>query len=72
MIAASAELESDPTALSWSPDGRFIAVGDRAGICTIVNGEDFSLAILGTKKTFLAGKNKDTWVEDVKFSPDSR
>jgi WD40 repeat protein len=31
MIAVSEKLNFDPTALDWSHDGQFIAVGDRNG-----------------------------------------
>ena len=31
MIGVSERLTFDPTALDWSPNGKFIAVGDRNG-----------------------------------------
>jgi WD40 repeat protein len=67
MIACSEQLAFDPTALDWSPDGKFIAVGDRNGSAKILNAED--LQVLGSVNASNAGK-KNAWVEDIKFSPD--
>jgi microtubule-associated protein-like 6 len=66
-MEVSQQFQNDVTALSWSPNGQFIAVGDRLGYCIVLDAA--TLQVLGNKKTALSGKNKHTWVEDVKFSP---
>lgn len=35
MIKCSSQLAHDPTALDWSPNGKFIAAGDRWGYLSI-------------------------------------
>lgn len=66
-------MPSDPTALDWSRCGKFIAMGDRNGDCTILDAK--TLAVLGSVKSSLSGKKQRgmqiSWVEDIKFSPDS-
>jgi WD40 repeat protein len=37
MIKCSPQLAHDPTALDWSPNGKFIAVGDRWGFLSILD-----------------------------------
>jgi len=66
MEAISAQLTHDPTALDWSPNGEFIAVGDRNGTCLLLDAN--TLEVKGTYNGKLAGK-KDAWIEDIKFSP---
>lgn len=66
METISEPLQHDPTALDWSRDGRFIAVGDRNGTARILDAQ--TLQICGQGNAFLAGK-RDAWVEDIKFSP---
>jgi len=68
MVAVSQQLPSDPTAVDWSGCGKFLAIGDRNGDCTIMDAK--TLQVLGSIKSSLSGK-KDAWVEDIKFSPDS-
>ena len=69
MLAVSEQLTHDPTALDWSPDGSLIAVGDRNGTCRILDAN--TLQVLGSITNEFAGK-KDTWIEDIKFSPDGK
>jgi WD40 repeat protein len=72
MLGMSEQFEYDVTALSWSPNGKFIAVGDRGGQCIMMDAE--TLTVLGSKKSALAvinnKQNPHAWVEDIKFSPD--
>lgn len=56
------------TALDWSQDGSFIAVGDRNGTARLLDAE--SLVILGQLDAFNAGK-RAAWIEDIKISPDN-
>lgn len=37
MVAVSQQFTSDPTAVDWSGDGKFLAIGDRNGDCTILD-----------------------------------
>lgn len=37
MIAVSEQLTHDPTALSWSPNGNLIVVGDRNGSIVLLD-----------------------------------
>ena len=67
-IRCSKQFPSDVTALHWSPDGSFIAVGDRNGTARLLDAE--SLAILGQLDAYNAGK-KAAWIEDIKVSPDN-
>ena len=67
MIAVSEQLTHDPTALSWSPDGSLIAVGDRNGSCLLLDATN--LSVKSTYNGSFAGK-KHAWIEDIKFSPD--
>lgn len=69
MLAVSAQLTHDPTALDWSPDGSLIAVGDRNGFCMILDAT--TLEVKGSHKGKFFGK-KDAWIEDMKFSPDGK
>ena len=66
-VAISEQLTHDPTALTWSPDGSLIAVGDRNGSCLLLDAND--LTVKSTYNGSFAGK-KDAWIEDIKFSPD--
>ena len=68
-LAISAQLNHDPTALDWSPDGNLLAVGDRNGSCLLLDAN--TLAVLGTYKGKFTGK-PHAWIEDIKFSPDGR
>lgn len=67
MIAVSEQLTHDPTAVSWSPDGSLIVIGDRNGSCLLLDAND--LSVKSTYNGSFAGK-KDAWIEDIKFSPD--
>jgi WD40 repeat protein len=69
MIAVSEKFNVDVTALDWSSDGTFIAVGDRKGFCTIVDAK--TLQVLGTMKSKLSS-GKQPWVEDIKVSPNNK
>lgn len=69
MIAVSEPFEYDVTALDWSSDGTFIAVGDRKGVGHVVDSK--SLKVLGTMAGFLS-KGKQPWVEDIKVSPNCK
>ena len=51
-------------AVTWSPDGRWLATGDWARSATLRNPDD------GTPVRTLTGH--DDWVMDVAFSPDSQ
>ena len=64
--ACSDQFTHDPTAIDWSSDGTFLAVGDRNGEVKVLNANN--LQVLGTAKAALAGK-KDAWIEDIKISP---
>ena len=66
MLACSEQLTHDPTAVDWSRDGSFLAVGDRNGEVKILDAT--SLQVLSTAKSAKAGK-KDAWIEDIKISP---
>ena len=68
MVAVSAQLTHDVTAVDWSSDGTFLAVGDRNGSCTVLDAE--SLQVMGSFDAYNVNK-KDAWVEVVKISPDS-
>lgn len=68
MVAVSQQLPFDATAVDWSSCGKFLAVGDRNGDCTIMDAKN--LQVLGSSKSTLSGK-KVAWVEDIKWSPDS-
>lgn len=59
----------DPTALDWNSAGDLIAVGDRNGTCTLLDANT-----LEVKSTYsgVFSKKKDTWIEDIKFSPDGQ
>ena len=37
MLAVSEALTHDPTALDWSKDGKYLAVGDRNGTCLLLD-----------------------------------
>jgi WD40 repeat protein len=67
MLKASELFEFDVTALDWSSDGMFLAVGDRKGNAKLVDAN--TLQVLGTLAAFNAG-GKQPWVEDIKISPD--
>jgi len=67
MIAVSEQLPHDPTALDWSPNGKFLAVGDRNGTARILDAS--TMQVLGSHDAANAGK-KAAWIEDIKFSPD--
>lgn len=69
MVAVSEQFEYDPTAMDWSSDGKFIAVGDRKGFGRIVDAR--TLKVLGQMESFLS-KGKQPWVEDIKVSPDCK
>lgn len=45
-MKCSVQLERDPTALDWSPNGKFIAVGDRQGYLSILNAD--TLEVIGS------------------------
>ena len=66
MISISEQFTHDPTAIDWSSDGTFLAIGDRNGDVKVLDAN--SLQVLGTAKAFLGGK-KDAWIEDIKISP---
>ena len=66
MIAVSEQFTHDPTAMDWSRDGTFIAIGDRNGEVKVLDAN--TLQVLGTAKSALAGK-KAAWIEDIKISP---
>ena len=67
MIAVSEQLTHDPTALSWSPNGNLIVVGDRNGSIVLLDANN--LQVKSTYNGSFANK-KDAWIEDIKFSPD--
>ena len=69
MVAVSAQLTHDPTALDWSSDGKLIAVGDRNGTCLLLDAN--TLQVKSTYNGSFAGK-KHAWIEDIKFSPDGK
>jgi WD40 repeat protein len=53
MLKASELFEFDVTALDWSSDGMFLAVGDRKGNAKLVDAN--TLQVLGTLAAFNAG-----------------
>jgi len=55
--------------LDWSPNGKFIAAGDRNGCLTILEAQ--TLAVLSTAKTSLSDK-KGPWCEVIHWSPDGK
>lgn len=73
MLKCSAQLAHDPTALDWSSNGKFIAVGDRWGFLSILDAT--TLELLGTQKTTLTDKapkglENGVWVQAINWSPD--
>jgi len=66
MLRTSVPFEFDLTAVDWSANGKFLAVGDRNGCLHTVNSQTMQKMI--TVKSSLAGK-KNAWVEDIKISP---
>ena len=57
-------MTSDPTALDWSSDGKYIVAGDRKGLATVFNAD--TLAVVGSLKSKMYGK-RAVWVEDIKW-----
>jgi len=75
MIQVSEAFEDDITSLSWSPDGKLIACGDRESKVIVLDAKN--LAVIDQKSTRVAPKQnqKQTgtqWIEDIKFSPDGK
>jgi len=67
---SSKKFASDPTAISWSYDGKFIAVGDRKGDAYLLN-----VTNLEPTEGKISAKNapsKAPWIEVIMVSPDSR
>jgi len=56
------------TAIDWSNNGCFLAVGDRNGDAHIFDAT--KLIKTSSLKSKLSGK-KNAWVEDIKISPDN-
>ena len=69
MIKASKPFDHDLTAVDWSSNGNFLAVGDRNGVIHTVNIQKMTKA--DSAKSPLMGK-KNAWVEDLKISPNNQ
>ena len=69
MIRCSEQLEHDPTALDWSKDGQYIVAGDRNGMATVFKAD--TLEVIGQHASKKAG-HKHGWIEDIKWSPNSK
>ena len=69
MVAVSDQLSHDPTALDWSPNGKFIVLGDRNGVMKSLDAT--TLKVIDTFDSALANKSS-AWVEDIKVSPDCK
>ena len=62
-------MNHDPTALDWNTAGDLIAVGDRNGTCLLLDAT--TLEVKSTYNSTFSKKN-NTWIEDIKFSPDGQ
>lgn len=72
MLSMQSGFEHDVTALSWAQNGKFLAVGDRDGTVFVLDVSDIqNVQIVGSIAAPVTGKNKDNWIEDLKFSPQS-
>jgi microtubule-associated protein-like 6 len=72
MLGSKSGFEHDVTALSWAQNGKFLAVGDRDGTVFVMDVQNLeNLQIVGSIAAPVTGKNKDNWIEDLKFSPQS-
>lgn len=69
MLAVSQQLTFDPTALDWSPNGKFLVAGDRNGSAQTFDAQ--TLLPLGKFDSHLVGK-KNAWVQNIRFSPDGK
>jgi microtubule-associated protein-like 6 len=72
MMKSSEKFANDITAISWSSDGSFIACGDRAGYCFLIDAASMAKTSNGYASTNATKKSKAPWVEAMMVSPDDK
>ena len=71
-----ANLESELRSIDWSHDGKFIVGGDQKGKVWSFDAFDmkkplYSVETAGFKKNSTS-KKRQSWVQDIKFSPQTQ
>mmetsp|Transcript_13275 Transcript_13275/g.2081 ORF Transcript_13275/g.2081 Transcript_13275/m.2081 type:complete len:126 (+) Transcript_13275:1966-2343(+) len=67
MVNSIRPLTNDLRAIDWSPNGRLLVAGHMNGELILFNSNN--LDILSTYQSSF--KTKDSWIQAIKFSPDS-
>jgi hypothetical protein len=71
LVKSSEKFANDITAISWANDGSYIACGDRAGYCFLIDATQMKKTSNGYASTNATKNSKAPWVEAMMVSPDS-